>query len=60
MESFIYSWHVEDENIEDKEEFVIRAYGKTSENQLINITIKDFTPYFYIELPEDIKWSNTI
>lgn len=53
---FIYSWHVEDDEIEDEEHFVIRGFGITDENKNVMIEITDFPVYLYIELPSHIDW----
>ena len=53
---FPYSWHIDDQQ---QERTVIRIYGLNEKNQSISVTIKDFTPYIYLELPEDIEWNET-
>lgn len=52
-EFFAYSWHV------DKAErncTVIRIYGLDNKNRNVCVTVNNFTPYVYIELPETVKW----
>lgn len=53
---FIYSWHVEDDDIEDENRFVIRGFGVTSLKTNVMIEITDFPLYLYIELPSHIQW----
>jgi len=47
--------------IDEKEENVtcIRIYGLTEDNRNVCVIVNDFTPYVYIELPDDIKWDTT-
>jgi len=52
---FPYSWHIDDQQ---QERTVIRIYGLNEKNQSICVTINDFTPYIYLELPENIEWNN--
>ena len=52
---FPYSWHIDEKQ---EERTVIRVYGLNSKNENICITINDFTPYFYLELPEKIQWND--
>lgn len=58
-EAFIYTWSTEDEETLSKQAFHIRMYGIDEENMNICIHVRDFMPYFYLELenvPEnDIK-----
>lgn len=49
-ESFIYTWSTEDEDSISKQAFHIRMYGLDDENKNICIHVRDFMPYFYIEL----------
>ena len=51
---FVYSWHIDEK---EKEVTSIRAYGVNKENENICIRIDDFTPYVYIELPDNIQWT---
>lgn len=49
-EAFIYTWSTEDEESETKQAFHLRMYGMDEENKNICIHVRDFMPYFYIEL----------
>ena len=58
MESKIfypYSWTYEEDN---EEETNIRIYGITKDNGNMCLRINNFTPYVYIELPGNIKWTS--
>ena len=50
---FAYYWH-----LDEKEEEItsIRIYGLDKNNKNICLRITDFTPYIYLELPENINW----
>ena len=50
---FPYIWHVD-----PKEPNVtcIRAYGLDENNENVVVRINNFTPYVYLELPEEIAW----
>ena len=51
---FPYSWHMD-----EKEEDVtsIRVYGLNESNENICVRINNFTPFVYLELPENIPWT---
>ena len=64
----IISWHSEDEilddsshrdqpvskyNKKDYSKFVITIFGKDSDNKTYALKVEDFTPYFYIKVPDD-------
>ena len=52
---FPYSWHID----EDEEDVTsIRIYGLDKKNQNVCIRINNFTPFVYLELPEDIPWTS--
>jgi DNA polymerase elongation subunit (family B) len=51
---FPYSWHI-DEGQEDVTS--IRVYGIDDEEKNVCIRINTFTPFVYLELPEDIPWT---
>lgn len=53
---FPYSWHIDEQQ---EEITIIRIYGLNEKNQSVSVTINDFTPYIYLELPEDIEWNET-
>ena len=50
---FPYSWHIDDKQTEVT---VIRVYGLNTKNENVCVEIQDFTPYIYIELPDDYEW----
>lgn len=53
---FVYSWHMD----EDEEDVTsIRAYGIDEKQQNVCIRINDFTPFVYLELPEQIPWTSS-
>ena len=65
IEFQIYDWvedHFIEENEEDNEnqkkyqvgEYIINVFGRTAEGKSVYAKVLNFTPYFYIELPE--KW----
>jgi len=51
---FPYSWHLDDD---ETEVTCIRVYGLDDQNKNICLRIDNFTPYVYVELPNDITWS---
>lgn len=51
---FSYQWHIDE--IEDKS--VIRIFGLNERNESVHVVIQDFTPYCYIELPDDVEWTD--
>ena len=51
---FPYSWHVN----ENEENTQIRIFGLTQKNKSICVTVNNFTPYIYIELPDNINWTS--
>ena len=51
---FPYSWHVN----ENEQNTQIRIFGLTQKNKSICVTVNNFTPYIYIELPEKINWTS--
>lgn len=53
-EFFAYSWHIDEF---EKDRTIIRVYGLDKENKNVCITISDFYPYVYVELP-NIEWNN--
>ena len=38
---------------------MIRAYGWNENNDSVYCCINDFNPFFWIELPEEIEWTET-
>jgi DNA polymerase elongation subunit (family B) len=47
-----WSWyHEEDSSEESLKKYVIRLFGRTQENQTIYVKVNNYTPFFYIEVP---------
>jgi DNA polymerase elongation subunit (family B) len=53
---FPYSWHLDDKEQQDT---ILRVYALGVNNENICLRIDDFTPYVYIELPDNIKWTTS-
>lgn len=53
---FAYAWHQDEieENITS-----LRIYGLDEKNKNICIRVDDFTPYVYLELPDDRSWTDS-
>lgn len=51
-EAFIYTWSTEDVENEDESSFSIRMYGMDAEHRNVCIHVKDFMPYFLVELED--------
>ena len=51
---FSYSWHIDDE---ETEVTCMRVYGLDENNKNICLRIDNFTPYVYIELPDNVSWN---
>jgi DNA polymerase elongation subunit (family B) len=51
---FSYSWYIEDD---EKEVTSMRIYGLNQNNENVCVRVDNFTPYIYIELPNNIKWT---
>jgi DNA polymerase elongation subunit (family B) len=45
-----------DDNDKGIDKFTIRLFGRTEENKTIYVKVNNFTPYFYIEIPN--KWDS--
>lgn len=52
---FPYSWYIDED---EKEITSIRIYGLDEKNSNICVRIDNFTPFVYIELPDNIKWDS--
>ena len=51
---FPYSWHID----EDEEDITaIRVYGLDNNNKNVCVRIDNFTPFVYLELPENVPWT---
>ncbi|MBS0627751.1 MAG: hypothetical protein JSS09_06025, partial [Verrucomicrobia bacterium] len=55
-EFFAYSWHIDED---EKSYTIIRIYGLNNKNETVCVCVKNFTPYVYVELPEDINWDDS-
>lgn len=53
---FPYTWHEDDD---DEHVTAIRIFGIDTENKNVCVKVTDFTPYVYLELPNDRKWNST-
>lgn len=53
---FPYSWHMDED-----EEYVtsIRVYGLNEANENVCARINNFTPFVYVQLPENIPWTDS-
>lgn len=51
---FVYSWTIDPKQ---EEITVIRIYGIDENGKNVCVSVKDFTPYVYIQLPESIDWN---
>ena len=56
------SWTVKDEKDDEtgKHSFVMRVFGTTLEGYSVHLKITDYTPFFYIEIPEEKQDTWTI
>lgn len=56
--AFIYHWNYEEEEAEDESKnTLIRIYGLDTQDKSICLTVRDFTPYVYLELPTTHLWN---
>ena len=53
---FVISWHIDPK---EKDVTCIRAYGINEKNENVCLRIDDFTPYIYMELPDNVEWNET-
>ena len=51
---FSYSWTIDPKETEIT---AIRVYGINENNENICLRINNFTPFIYLELPENIQWN---
>ena len=49
---YTYQWNYDDEKI--------KIFGINNSGETIYVRVEDFTPYVYIELPENIDWTKHI
>ena len=45
--------------VTNKREYIIHLFGTTSEGKSIRVSVSGFEPYFYIELPDNLKHTYT-
>jgi DNA polymerase elongation subunit (family B) len=50
---FSYAWHIDED---EPEITAIRIYGLDEEGKNVCVRVNNFTPYVYLELPENIPW----
>lgn len=50
-----WSWSHEEQN--DVEKYTILLFGKTLDEKSVFVTVTDFTPYFFVNVPQ--HWGNT-
>lgn len=53
---FTYSWHIDED---EKNVTSIRVYGINKANENVCVRINNFTPFVYLELPENILWTDS-
>ena len=47
-----WSWyHEEDTSDDSMQKYVIRLFGRTPKNETIYVKVNNYTPFFYIEVP---------
>lgn len=57
----ILTWHAEDEENDDEElTYKIYMFGCTEEGYNVCVRVSDYTPYFYIKVPDSLQeiWNN--
>jgi len=54
---FTYSWYVDDEDEESS--LMIRIYGINEKDETVVALVSDFTPFVYLELPENLPWTTS-
>lgn len=54
---FPYAWHIDKQQTEVT---LIRAYGLNKINENVCVRITGFTPYLYVELPDNIMWNDNL
>lgn len=48
-------WHAEDIEVDEREplKYIIKIFGKTKAGDSVATTVKNFTPYFYVKVPDN-------
>jgi len=54
-----YAFHWEAKEDEDEDELKIYIYGFDQDNNNVRITANKFTPFIYLQLPENIEWTKS-
>lgn len=54
MEIFPYAWNVYEPR--DGSHLTIRVFGLNDQNESVYVSIQNFLPYIYIELPDHVDW----
>lgn len=55
-EIFSYSWHLDDSEINRT---IIRIYGLNEKNESCCLIVNNFLPYVYLQLPDNIEWTDS-
>jgi len=53
---FSYSWHID---TKETDVTAIRVYGLNQNNETVCVRINNFTPYIYVQLPDDYVWNES-
>jgi len=49
-----WNWYHEEDSTDDStQKYVIRLFGRTQDNQTIYVKVNNYTPFFYIEVPNN-------
>ena len=51
---FCYSWHLDER---ENDQLIIRVFGLNERNESVYVLVDDFTPFVYLELPDNVRWS---
>ena len=41
---------------QDNKKFIIQMFGMNEEGKTFSVFVSDFTPFFYVKLPDNEKW----
>ena len=50
---YSYQWHC----VEEDDITLIKIFGIDENNNSVYVCVNDFTPYIYLELPDDKVWN---
>lgn len=63
IQTYVYDWFHETKDIYEenakKKQTIIRLFTLNEKNQSVCLSVYDFKPYFYIALPNSLKWSKS-